>query len=166
MDLDAGTLKIRRVLDAVKADMPSYDEPKTSKSRRTVDLSPDAVALRAHRDRQAWEKQKLGDAWASYGLVFTSRLGTPLDQKTVTYAYKRALDRAKLPRTIRFHDLRHGAITMMLSAGEPVAAVSEMVGHHSPAMTHGVYGHVIPGHKRQAAERLAGAIRRARQAVV
>ena len=52
---------------------------------------------------------------------------------------------------------------MMLQAGEPVATVSEMVGHHSPAMTYGVYGHVIPGTKRQAAERLAGMIRNARR---
>ncbi len=166
VDLDTGTLRIRRTLAGVRGGAPEYSEPKTAKSRRTVDLSPDAVAaLRAHRDRQGFERQKLGEAWAPYGLVFSTRLGTPLDPKTVTYAFKRALARAELPRSVRFHDLRHAAITMMLSAGEPVAAVSEMVGHHSPAMTHGVYGHVVPGTKRQAADRLAGVIRQARAAV-
>jgi integrase len=50
----------------------------------------------------------------------------------------------------------------MLRAGQPVTTVSEMVGHHSPAMTYGVYGHVIPGTGRQAAERLQDVLRAAR----
>ena len=165
VDPDAGVLHIRRSLQAAKGGVPDYDEPKTRKSHRAVDLSPDALAaLRAHRDRQIVERQALGDAWAPYDLVFTSRLGTPLDQKTVTYAYKRALKRVELPDSVRFHDLRHGAITTMLSEGVPVADVSEIVGHHSPAMTYGVYAHAMPENKREAVTRLAGAIRRARQA--
>jgi integrase len=149
VDLDAGTLRIRRSLLSVKAGVPTFGEPKTAKSRRTVDLSPDAVAaLRAHKDRQAWQRQALGDAYAPYDLVFATQLGTALLAADVSHKFKRALKRAGLRADIRFHDLRHGAITMMLQAGEPVATVSEMVGHHSPAMTYGVYGHVIPGTKR------------------
>ncbi len=165
VDLDAATLRIRRSLTETKGGVPQFGEPKTAKSRRTVALSPEAVVgLRAHRARQNEERLRLGEGYAGYGLVFASRIGTPLDQKTVTYAFKRALNRVGLLRTVRFHDLRHGAITMMLSAGEPVAAVSEMVGHHSPAMTYGVYGHVIPGSGLQAAERLAGMLQAARDA--
>jgi integrase len=167
IDLDTGTLHIARSLEGAKGGKPEYGEPKTPKSRRLVDLDSDAVAtLRAHRDRQGWEKQKLGDAWAPYNLVFTSRLGTPLDQKTVTYAFKRALKRVGLSKRVRFQDLRHGAISMMLKEGVPVTSVSETVGHHSPAMTLGVYGHLIPGAKREAAEKLAAAIRRTRQGAV
>jgi integrase len=165
--LEDGTLTIQRSLKSAKGGVPDFDVFGPSKSRRTVDLAPDVVvALTAHRDRQAWERQKLGDGWAPYDLVFTTRLGTPLGQNTVTNAFKRALKRVGLDRATRFHDLRHGAITMMLRAGQPVTTVSEMVGHHSPAMTYGVYGHVIPGTGSEAAERLQDALRAARQAAV
>ncbi len=61
---------------------------------------------------------------------------------------------------------RHGAVTKMPKAGQPVATVSEMVGHHSPAMTYGVYGQVIPGTKREAAEQLQALLRAARRTAV
>lgn len=47
---------------------------------------------------------------------------------------------------------RHGAVTKMPKAGQPVATVSAMVDHRSSAMTYGVYDHVMPGTKQEAAE--------------
>jgi len=164
VDLQGATLHIRRSVTAVKAGVPTYGQPKTPKSRRLVDLDADGVTvLRVHRDRQNFDRQRFGEAYAEHGLIFCTERGTALLAPEVSHKFKRALKRAGLRKSIRVHDLRHAAITMMLQAGEPVATVSEMVGHHSPAMTYGVYGHVIPGTKRQAAERLAGMIRKARQ---
>jgi integrase len=117
----SAALRIQRSLLNAIGGTPTHGEPKSAKSRRTVDLAPDvAAALRANWDRQGFERQKFGNAWAPYDLVFTTRLGTPLDQNTVTAAFKRALARVGLPKAVRFHDPRHGAITMMLKAGQPV----------------------------------------------
>ena len=163
VDLAGGKLRIRRSVIAVRRGRPEHGEPKTAKSRRTVHLVPDAVAaLRAQRDRQAWDRREAGDAYADLGLVFATRLGTALLAPEVSHKFKRALARAGLRADLRFHDLRHGAITMLPSQGTPVTDVAEMVGHHSSAMTYGVYGHVIPGGTRQAAERLQDLLRRAR----
>lgn len=51
---------------------------------------------------------------------------------------------------------------MMLAAGEDVPAVSEYLGHSSPAVTMGIYAHVVPGAKRRAAATLADANTNAR----
>ncbi|CAI7980249.1 integrase [Frankia sp. Hr75.2] len=45
---------------------------------------------------------------------------------------------APLP-PIRFHDLRHGAATMLLASGAPMKLVSEVLGHASAAFTSDVY---------------------------
>lgn len=163
VDLDGGTMRIDRSLVSVAKGAPTFGEPKTAKSRRTVVLVPEAVeTLKAHRDRQAFERQRLGDAYPAYDLVYTTKFGTALDKVNVGKLFKAAMKRAELRNGVRFHDLRHAAITMMLLAGVPVTAVSETVGHHSAAMTLGRYGHLLPGAKQQAAEKLGEALRKAR----
>ena len=51
-------------------------EPKTKKSRRTVELTQKAVeALRSHSVRQAEEKLRIGSLYQDQGLVFTAKGG-------------------------------------------------------------------------------------------
>ncbi|HZO25857.1 MAG TPA: site-specific integrase, partial [Chloroflexota bacterium] len=155
VDLDGGTLTIRP--NAIR-------DVKTPRSRRTLRLDGDAVAaLTAHRDRQAFQRQALGDAYDGRGIVFASEVGTPLDPGNVTRRFKRALRRADLPESTRLHDLRHGAATMLLEAGETVPTVSEYLGHASPAVTMAVYAHAVPGAGKRAAERLGAILRDARK---
>ncbi len=165
LDLDGGTMRIDRSLVGIEKGTraPIYGEPKTTKSRRTVPLEPEAItALKAHRDRQGFERTRLGDHYADHNLVFATGLGTPLDATNVTGYWRAACKRVDVTPLPRFHDLRHFAITTMLLAGIPVPVVSEMVGHHSAAMTLGRYGHLLPGSKQQGAAALGEALRRAR----
>ena len=47
--------------------------------KRTLALPAETKeALRAHQDRQEWERKRAGSAWQEQGLIFTSELGTPL----------------------------------------------------------------------------------------
>jgi integrase len=165
-DLDpaAGTLSIRRSLSDARGGAPTFDEPKTPRSRRTIRLSPDALAaLRVQRDRQGWDRQKLGDDYTDYGLVFASGLGTPLLKRNVIRAFKAALARAELPRSIRIHDLRHAHATIMRKAGADMKTVSERLGHSSIAITADLYTHAVAGPDADAAERMQAAISTARR---
>ena len=59
IDLKAGTLAVRRALQWQKGIGLVFTEPKTARSRRKVHLSQTAlVALRAHKDRQAFDRQR------------------------------------------------------------------------------------------------------------
>ena len=53
-----------------------------------------------------------------------------------------ACEAAGLPR-IRVHDLRHTRLTLLLLSGAPVLYVCGQAGHHSPAYTMAVYGHLV-----------------------
>jgi integrase len=83
-------------------------------------------------------------------LVFCDRSGGYLAQNTVKYPFQQALRRAGLS-PIRFHDLRHTAATLLLSADVHPKVVSEMLGHAGIKITLDVYAHVLPTMQREAA---------------
>jgi integrase len=160
VDLGAGQLRVCGTLINAKGGVPIFGEPKTDSSRRTVTLPPEAVAaLRAHRDRQNFERQRLGSGWSDYDLVFTSAVGTPLDQRNVIRLFKIALRRAGLPQTVRFHDLRHAAATLMLAGGVDPKTASARLGHSTIRLTMDLYTHAVQALDAEAAERMQRVLR-------
>lgn len=151
VDLDAGHLRVRRALQRQRGKGLVFTEPKTARSRRTIHLSRAAVAaLREHRRQQNAERLRLGPAWQDHDLVFPRADGTPRCPTQTTKAFQRALTAAGLPR-VRFHDLRHTAATLLLSAGTHPKVVSEMLGHATITLTLDTYSHLLPTMHEQAA---------------
>ncbi len=153
IDLDGATLQVRATLRRTREGM-TFGEPKTSKSRRQVQLTPTAVtALRAHRARQLEERMRC-PYWQDGELVFATEIGTPIEcGNMMRRSFLPLLERAGLPR-IRFHDLRHTAATLLLGQNVNVKVVSEMLGHSQISITLDLYSHVTPGMQRQAVEAL------------
>ncbi len=157
VDLDTGSLTVRQALKRTRAEGYFLDEPKTARSRRTLWLpEPLREALRAHRDRQRFERTMAGRDWVGddWNLVFARPDGHPLHGMVVTKAFQSLLAGAGLPR-LRFHDLRHGAATYLLTAGVPMRVVMEQLGHTQMATTADLYSHVLPDVQREAGERVA-----------
>jgi integrase len=154
VDLEAGTATIRHSL-LRRGRVVELVEPKTARSRRTVVLPGFAVAaLRRQRDWfQAQQRLLAGEDWREGEFVFTSSVGTPLDGTNVTHRLQQLLAAAGLPR-MRFHDLRHGAATLLLAAGVHPRVVMETLGHSQISLTMNTYSHVVPALQRDAADRL------------
>jgi integrase len=76
---------------------------------------------------------------------------------------RKALGEAAPPE-IRLHDLRHTHATLLLADREPINTVSERLGHASVTVTLTVYGHVMPGDQKRAADRFARLVGEARAA--
>jgi integrase len=153
VDLDRGTLQVRRILSAAK-EGPTFTTPKNNKGR-SVRLTTQAVqALRDHRTRQAEEKLKHDGRWQDHSLVFTTLVGTPLNRHNVfSRSFKPLLRDAGLPN-IPFHGLRHSFATLMLAGGEHPKVVQEMMGHSGIRVTMDFYSHVLPDMQREAVDRL------------
>ncbi len=54
------------------------------------------------------------------------------------------LERTGLPRSTRFHDLRHTCATLLLCEGVHPKLVQELLGHATVATTLDTYSHVLP----------------------
>jgi len=55
-------------------------------------------------------------------------------------------------------ELRHSGASPMLAQGTPLHVVSEVLGHASIAITKDVYGHLLEGDKRAAAQSMSRAL--------
>ena len=73
-----------------------------------------------------------------FGKVF----GRPLDPARVSEGLHKALKLAGLP-TIRVHDLRHTAATLLLAQGVHPKVVQENLGHSTITLTLDTFSHVV-----------------------
>ncbi len=133
-------------------------ELKTSRSRRTLFLTPELVeVLRRHRAFQAGERLALGEAWEDHDLIFPSEVGTVMDPDNISHMFSRICQRAGLGHW-HLHELRHSGASLMLAQGTDLYVVSEVLGHSSVAITKDVYGHLVEGQKRAAAALMSAAL--------
>lgn len=140
VDLDAGRLTVRQTLTVVNGRL-SFQRPKTRTSRGVMPLPGVVVeALRAHRERQEKEQVDAGREWADSGLVFTTPAGRPIPPATLGKQWRDLRDRVGLGG-LRFHDLRHTCVSLLLALGVPSHVVREIAGHSDIKVTMTVYAH-------------------------
>jgi integrase len=152
VDWTRGTITIRRTLQRNRlTGTLELREPKTPQSRRTLSLPKQTIAaLRAHHDRQDFDRRKAVDVWQALGLVFCTGFGTPLDQGRIHYNWTGATKAAGLPR-YRIHDLRHSFASNLIAGGMSLLEVAHLLGHTNATMVTQVYGHVAPDDQGRAA---------------
>lgn len=152
VDIPGQALAVTGTLQRVKGQGLVRVEPKTARSRRRILLTPTATAaLRRHQSAQAAERLSAADWWRDQGLVFCSGLGTPLEAGNVLRrSFHPLLTRAGLP-SIRFHDLRHTAATVMLGRGVHPKIAYETWGHATVGDHLDLYSQVTESMQRQVA---------------
>ena len=168
-------LTINRVLVRATKGEWYFAEPKTSQSRRTVQLpsSVGAVLLR-HKREQAERRIKNPRKWKDNDLVFTTKTGTPVEMRNVRRSFRRVLEQmfyarieglpedeakrkteaAERAKQYRLYDLRHTCATLLLAGGEHPKVVAERLGHSNTKLTLDTYSHVLPSMQDSAAQKL------------
>jgi integrase len=137
LDLDEGVAYISRQLQQGADGQLKACPLKTESSHRAVALDPEAViVLRAHRSSQERQFAKAGIT--PQGWVFTHEDGEPLSPSYLTHQFNDLVEETGLP-PVRLHDLRHGAATLMLLAGEELKTIADQLGHSSVVLTADTY---------------------------
>ena len=144
IDLERSVLIVRQ-----SAWRGKLGSPKTAKSVRVVDLSPECVANVA-----AFLK-----LWRSNAsrLLFASRNGTPWDANLMLKRHFKPLLRKagiNVPIGNGFHAFRHANETLMDRFGVPLKVRQERLGHTDCRMTLNVYTHVAGEDAKFAASQL------------
>ena len=117
---------------------------KTKAGHRTVTLPRRVIT----------ELEEHPTAYASTGLIFTSEEGTPVRVNNLRRRqWASAVERAGLAG-LTFHDMRHTAVSLWVSAGASDLEVAKWAGHRSAAFTKSRYAHLFPEHGQALADRL------------
>lgn len=86
--------------------------------------------------------------------MFTNVRGGPVAPDQLSRLFVVLSRRAGLP-PVRLHDLRHGAATLSLGAGNDLKVVQAMLGHSSIVLTADTYTSVLPTLAHEAADATA-----------
>ncbi len=157
IDFDGGSVTVLRQIQRISGKLELVDL-KTEKSRRTIALPSFAVtALQERRIAQLEDRLIAADRWQDTGFVFTSTIGTPLDDSAARRAFKTILSNAHLP-VMRVHDLRHTCASLLIAQGVHPRTIMEILGHSQISLTMNTYSHVIQSLQTEAAEKLDGII--------
>ncbi len=129
------------------------DDTKTKKSRRTLALPRRCVeALCQQQEQQEQDRLAAGELWQEHGLVFASRVGTPLSANNVIRAFRIITKKAGLGEDWVPREMRHTFVSVLSASGVPVEGIALLVGHDRTATTESVYRHEIRPALTQGAE--------------
>ena len=132
VDLEAGTVAIWRSGRA-------GGDTKTVRSPRTLKLPEIALgALRERRAAQAAGRLKAGELWQDSGLVFTTSIGTMLDQHNIRREFRQITKAAGLGEDWVPRELRHTFVSIMSADGVP-EEIARVAGHKQTSTTELVY---------------------------
>ncbi len=131
--------------------------PKSERSKRSVALGATAIAaLAQQRQQQRLERMAAGPRWQDNGLVFTTNIGTPLNESNTVKMLNAMQEKAGVPQT-RVYDLRHTHATLLLLAGIPVHVVAARLGDDAATVLKH-YAHLLPTTQREAADKFEAVI--------
>ena len=154
VDFAGRFLEVRRTV-AYRGGRLLAGSPKSGKARR-VDL-PAALAAALASKKSLVEAEAAVQGHDLTPWVYPNKAGKPIEAMNLLHRlWAPLLAKAGL-RRIRFHDLRHTYASLLIQSGESLAYVKDQLGHQSIQMTVDLYGHLVPGANRGAADRLASA---------
>jgi integrase len=118
-------------------------KPKTTSSRRTINLSNDLVEV-----LQTW-KAHLKEYWLENGcpdpgLVFPGKTGRPFDLPNFQKRYWNKAQELAGVEIRRVHDTRHTFATILLTNSVAITRVAHLLGHSSVRTTLQFYAHYLP----------------------
>jgi integrase len=142
VDLERGKITVRYTLTYDETYHAVQGDPKTEASERTIPL-PQMIGtiLKEHRTRQREAQHRAGSSWHNQDFVFCTKTGSHLVESNVRKQFYSLLKKAKLP-FMHIHDLRHNAVTLLISLGVNPKMVQEMMGHEDIETTMLVYGKI------------------------
>src|SRR5262249_41488727 len=153
VDLDGAKLTIEQSLEQTATHGIRVKAPKTRKGRRTISLPAATVAeLRQHWREQQEQRLALGAGRAPADSPVLATYDGELQSPTaITQAWMVAMKAIGMEGGT-LHSLRHPHASMLIASGVDILTISRRLGHSSPTITLGIYGHLIHGTDDKAAQ--------------
>lgn len=149
IDLENKTVSIEQSLRRGVKGAPEFSDPKTEQSKRTIFITDATVeVLKKQKKEQAKDRLLLGkDYMNEHDLVFAKNDGSLIQPNTLHKRFEKIRQRAGLD--LRFHDLRHTHITLLVKANADLEVIRKRAGHSNITTTLG-YTHAQEDMQKEA----------------
>ena len=128
-------------------------DPKTESSVRTIS-APKEIILMLKQLKKDRLSAKLKGEKTHRELIFYDKNLEPIAPDVISKKFKYFLETNGL-KHIRFHDLRHSHVTMLIEAKVPIKVISERVGHSSVNTTLNIYSHALKEMDQEASNKIS-----------
>ena len=131
-------------------------EPKTESSVRTITAPKEIITMlkQLKKDRLA---AKLRGEKSHRELIFYDKNLEPIAPDVISKKFRYFLEINNL-KHIRFHDLRHSHVTMLIEAKVPIKVISERVGHSNVNTTLNIYSHALKEMDQEASDKISNTL--------
>jgi integrase len=144
-DPERRLIRIERSLGEVRGHL-RFSEPKTPAARRAISIP-------------TWLSDIIAEHLATHpaspdGLIFTAPEGGPIRRNTFRCRFWLPAVARSVSPPMRFHDLRHSHVALLIEQGTHPSVIAARLGHTSVKTVLDVYGHLSEGLDRDAADTL------------
>lgn len=154
VDLERAELDIGWQLQRVRREL-LHRETKTEASDATLPLPGICrTALHMRQAEQAEARTAAGTAWVETGVVFTTRVGTPIEPRNFNRRFEGRCARAGV-RVITVHQVRHTCATLLAALDVHPRVAMRILRHAQIDVTMNVYTEVSDAKTLRALKRLA-----------
>ena len=138
IDSDAPSIEVAEAAVEVDDKYVGQKAPKTTRSRRRMNLHPLLVAaLQRHR-----AEQKMLGLYDDEGIVFCTRTGTPMTKSNMRRALRTLCKNAGLGDDWTTYELRHSFVSLVSDQLDDLVKVADLAGHVDTRTTEG-YRHSV-----------------------
>ena len=131
-------------------------EPKTESSIRTISAQKEIIFMLKQLKKERLAAKLRGEK-SHRELIFYDKNLEPIAPDVISKKFKYFLEINNL-KHIRFHDLRHSHVTMLIDAKVPIKVISERVGHSSVNTTLNIYSHALKEMDQEASDKISNAL--------
>jgi integrase len=142
VDLDDGTLTVRRAVRLQGGKASLVDDLKNHASFRTIGLAAPAIEVLRDQRRAVAEAKLAARTWVvdDPGLVFPTVSGTAWNLANVRHELETICVAADID-PVRPHELRHTAASVLSDQGVPLEHIADLLGHVDVTMVSRTYRH-------------------------
>ena len=153
IDFNNNTVTIEKITVRNNGEVILKD-PKTESSARTISAPNELMnRLKTYKKEQI-EMKLQGKIKNNLNLLFFNKNENPIAQDVLSKKFNRFLKENNL-KHIRFHDLRHTHVTLLINSKVPIRVISERVGHSNINTTLNIYSHVLKEMDKEASDKIS-----------
>ncbi|HSQ87490.1 tyrosine-type recombinase/integrase [Romboutsia sp.] len=128
--------------------------PKTESSERTISAPNEIISMLKNHKKKQLEAKLKGKITNKMNLLFFDKNEKPIAQDVLSKKFNKFLRENNLDH-IRFHDLRHSHVTLLINSKVPIKVISERVGHSNINTTLNIYAHALKEMDSEASDKIS-----------